>query len=117
MKVSDLEGQWLYYCLEEFMRRRRWHGEPIPDSVRRLSKRLEQEVIEASADEDETGRESAGLSPIGDSIGSVEAAAILGCSERWVRHIAADLDGIRIGHWWRFRRSVVEEYAQARRTA
>ncbi len=51
-----------------------------------------------------------------DPIGVREAADILGTSVQWVRRIAADLDGRRVGRDWIFQRSTVEEYAEARTT-
>lgn len=44
-----------------------------------------------------------------------QAAEILGCSPQWVRHIAADLDGQRVGRIWVFSRRSVADYAGARR--
>lgn len=49
-----------------------------------------------------------------DLIGVAEAADILGNSVQWVRRIAADLEGRRIGRDWIFQRRAVEEYAAGR---
>jgi hypothetical protein len=45
-------------------------------------------------------------------IDSDQAAAILGCTPRWVRHIHTDLDGVKIGRTWIFRRQTVTDYAE-----
>src|SRR5262245_24813481 len=47
-------------------------------------------------------------------IGVTEAAELLGCSERRVRQIAADLDGTKVGRAWLFSRVGVAEYVRAR---
>jgi hypothetical protein len=44
-------------------------------------------------------------------IDSDAAAAILGCTTRWVRHIRTDLDGRKIAGRWAFRRHTVVDYA------
>jgi hypothetical protein len=48
-------------------------------------------------------------------IDSDEAAAILCCTPRWVRHVHADLDGRKIAGRWAFRRHAVVEYAEERK--
>lgn len=50
-------------------------------------------------------------------IGTAEAARVLGCSQAYVRRIAATLDGHRIADCWIFDRRKVEDYAVHRRTA
>lgn len=49
-----------------------------------------------------------------DTIGTVEAASILGLSNRQVQRLAADLDGRFIGGCWCFDRLAVESYAHHR---
>jgi hypothetical protein len=43
-----------------------------------------------------------------------EAAEILHCTTRRVTQIHADLDGVKIGRTWIFRRQTVAEYADAK---
>ena len=52
-----------------------------------------------------------------DLIGTAQAASLLGCTERHVRRLRADLDGVRPsgGSAWVFSRHQVVRYAQARR--
>ena len=50
-----------------------------------------------------------------DLIDTTEAAEILNCSERRVRQIHNDLDGIDIGGRWIFKRQNVIDYADAKR--
>ena len=53
-----------------------------------------------------------------DLIGIAAAARILGVTQRHVRRIAADLDGVRIdGRFWIFDRQVVVAYASAKAAA
>jgi hypothetical protein len=52
-----------------------------------------------------------------DLVDTVAAAEILGCSSRWVRRIAADLDGQQCGRSWVFHRQSVTDYAEAKHTS
>jgi hypothetical protein len=47
-----------------------------------------------------------------DLIDTTAAAAILGCSTRWIREIRADIDGRKVGGRWVFPRQVVTQYAE-----
>jgi hypothetical protein len=49
-----------------------------------------------------------------DLIGSAEASLILHCTPRYIRKIAADLDGVKCGNRWLFKHRIVIEYAEAR---
>jgi hypothetical protein len=51
--------------------------------------------------------------PVGELIDTTEAAAILNCSERWVRdpRFREKLSGREIGGRWLFPRKIVVEYA------
>lgn len=111
MNLGGDDLRWTYYIIEEFMRRRRWSGTPIPDPARRLAERLKRE-IDTGTDEDPTDK-----ALTGDEIDTRQAAAILQCTEQWARRIARDLDGIRVGRTWVFSRRVVQEYVDARRAA
>jgi hypothetical protein len=106
MNLDPLEVRVAYHCAAEVMRRRRRTGEPIPPSLRELFARLDLEV-----------RTSPDPAPpeVPDPIGSTTAAGLLGCTVRWVQHIAADLDGQRVDGRWLFSRKAVAEYAEMRR--
>lgn len=110
MNLSDLEVKAAFHIADEFVRRRRARNLGIPDAVRRLYARLDY-AVRWGADPNDTPPATDG------DIGTAEAARILGCTERYVRMIAADLDGIRVGRTWVFNRSTVTEYAQARTAA
>lgn len=111
MNLSDIEIRAAFYALEEFQRRRRQYGMGIPVPVRRLHARLDRAVRGGVDQTDTPGRID------DDEIGTTEAAALLGCSQRHIRRMASDLDGIRIGRDWIFSRRRVIEYSEARTAA
>ena len=96
------------YAVRDLIARRRLAGAPVPPAVLDLWNTL------ASGGDSET--ESPTRATESDEmIGVAEAAAILGCSEQWVRRIHADLDGRKVGRRpWVFRRRAVEDYAEGR---
>lgn len=112
MRLNDIEVQADYFAVAGFIRHQRLAGRPVPDEVCRLFRRLELD-ISVGGSESECGEPELGA----DEIGTVEAAQILGCSERNVRLIAEDLEGRKIGRTWIFAKSVVQEYQEARRNA
>ncbi|WP_159842391.1 hypothetical protein [Nocardia sp. CY41] len=112
MNLSDTEVLAAYYALRDVIRTRRLYGVAIPSEVQRLYDRIDR-VIRGDVDQDDTPRDD-----ITDTeCGTAEAAVILGYSERYVRMIAASLDGIRVGRTWIFNRRTVQEYADARPAA
>ena len=50
----------------------------------------------------------------GERMGSAEAANLLGCSDRWVRGLAPELDGCKVAGRWSYDREAVVEYAARR---
>lgn len=103
--------QAMRYAVAEMVAMRRVRGLPIHKAV------LEAHyLLTASVSGSENSDESEELEP-GDLIGTKAAAEILGCSTRWVRAIAADLDGQWCGRQWVFRRRRVVEYAEAKGVA
>lgn len=99
------------YSVAELIRYRRLIGAPIPDWLRRLHDRLDAELRASVSDigpGSDTGEQHSRL------IGVTETAAILGCSTRHVRRLAADIDGQRAGRAWVFDRAIVTAYARAR---
>jgi len=68
----------------------------------------------AAGSENVTGSGQSDVGYMDVLIGSAEAASLLGCSDRWVREISADLDGRRYGRLHVFPRRAVEEYARAK---
>lgn len=99
------------YVAAEVIRNRRHFQQPIPAWLRGLDRRLDAELRASSAHGTETEAGQQNL----EMVGTAEAARILECSTRWVRRIAADLDGQRTGRDWIFRRATVTEYATARK--
>lgn len=107
-RLSTADLQTLYSLANEVQRYRRRFAVPIPDDLRRLAALL-WDMIESGPEDEPTH---------GDEIGTKDAAKILGCSDRHIRAIATDLDGVRVGRRsWCFSRRAVEEYARARRAA
>ncbi|MDQ1306113.1 MAG: hypothetical protein QG671_1945 [Actinomycetota bacterium] len=85
-----------------------YRGRELPDRLRRHIAELGSEVGTGSAAAQPHSKHD-------DLIGVATAASILGVSQRYVRRIAADLDGTRIdGRTWVFDRQVVAAYASAR---
>ncbi|WP_280186159.1 MULTISPECIES: helix-turn-helix domain-containing protein [Nocardia] len=107
MNLSAGDVEWLCYAVQHVIELRRRSGVPIPDRLRRLAERLFQE-LDLIADE-----QPVTPAPAEDQISAATAAQILGCSQQWVRRLAADLDGCQIGRTWVFSRRRVEEYAAA----
>ncbi|APE35911.1 hypothetical protein BOX37_20395 [Nocardia mangyaensis] len=110
MILGDGEVRAAYYCVAEFVHRRRRAGVPIPDAVRGLLGRLDWEI--------QIGPTGSAPAEAEDELIDVQqAAVILGRSDREIRRIARDLDGTRTTGSWVFRRRVIEEYAAARGVA
>lgn len=103
----------LRYVVGEMIRHRQHYGS-VPDVLQRMDMRL---AIELELLGSATGTSlTPGSSELkSESIGSVEAARILGCSQRRVRYIAKDLDGKLVGKSWTFDRSVVTDYSASRK--
>ncbi|MGV0618171.1 hypothetical protein ABQE58_25085 [Mycolicibacterium elephantis] len=96
------------YCVAEVVRRRLLGGQPVPAWLRSLHHHLTSSV--GGTDTAVPQRESS------EAIDTAEAARILGCSTRYIRRIAADLDGQHVAGRWIFHRHTVTEYAEAKRT-
>lgn len=96
------------YCVAETVRRRLLCGAPVPAWLRKLHQQLTSSVC--GTDSTVPQQESI------EAIDTDEAAKILGCSTRYIRRIASDLDGQRIAGRWIFNRATVTEYADAKRT-
>lgn len=101
----------LRYALAELVDRRALAGIRQEPQILEL---LAYTKTGGSASGTETCSGRAELETWEDLIGSVEAQSILGCSERWIRKIASDLDGIKCGNRWLFDRRTVVEYAEAK---
>lgn len=87
-----------------------YRGREIPERIRaHLDWLSSDHGTESSAREPHSNHDDL------DLIGVATAARILGVSQRYVRRIHADLDGVRIdGRFWIFDRAAVVAYAQAK---
>lgn len=110
--VSELK-QLLYCCAAED-RARKAGKPPGPQPwLSRLIRRLELDIA-TSADGSDVGcgsEESVEKAPIS----AEDAAGLLGCSTRYLRYIATDLDGVKVSGRWVFNEDIVREYAEERR--
>lgn len=109
MNLDPIEVHAAFHALGAFIRDRRRLGVGVPAPVQRLYERAARAHLQGADPADTPDPRIAD-----DEIGTAEAAAILAYSERYVRMIAADLDGIRVGRTWVFNRRTVTEYARAR---
>ena len=109
-RAVNLRGDqlsWVGYAVRDVVARRRLACEPIPRELLFLHAQLTSVVgTENDSEEIELGMD--------DLVDTVGAAEILGCSPRWARRIAADLDGQRFAGRWVFHRNAVTGYAKAR---
>lgn len=101
----------MLYGLGHFIRERNLAGRGVPGEVRAAHRWLT--TMSAIGHQSACGAEE---SEPDELIGVAEAALLLGYSERHVRRIQADLDGVRPnGRHLVFRRRSVIEYADARK--
>jgi hypothetical protein len=111
MHLTDDHARAARYCVSETVRRRLLAGIPVPAWLRTLDHHLARSV---DGPETEVVQQQSKLSD--QPIDTAEAAAIIGCTDRHIRRIAADLDGQRIAGRWIFHRPNVTDYAEARNT-
>jgi len=107
-----------YYLVSVGLRARRAGGAAVPRQYLQLQAVLAAAAAEVRASATRQ-RDVAPVAPQPhsareDTIGTVEAASILGLSNRQVQRLAADLDGRFIGGCWCFDRLAVESYAHHR---
>lgn len=107
MRLNEHQLRAARYCVAETVRRRLLAGAPVPAWLRSLNQHL------SSAYGTESEERQQQSEPM---IDTAEAAHILGCSTRYIRRIAADLDGEHIAGRWIFHRQNVTTYAEAKRT-
>lgn len=111
MNLTDDQVAWTLYALRDLISRRKLGGQPMNRELIALFNHLT-----TSANGSETSTARAQLEPQEDLIDTFEAAEILRCTPRWVTQIHADLDGVKIGRTWVFRRHTVTEYAEVKGT-
>lgn len=109
--VTDQQINLMVDIIRDLVAQRRLRNIPIPAQVLKLHHALTTSVDNVCGSETPTAEASLGHE---DLICSDEAAAILGCSLRWVTQIHADLDGRKVRRKWRFPRQHVIDYAAAR---
>lgn len=107
MNLDEHQVRAVRYCVGEVVRRRLLTGAPVPGWLRRLDHTLRMSAH---------GPETAAGQPESKSevVDSSEVAAILGCSTRHVRRLAADLDGQHVAGRWIFNRRNVIDYAEGK---
>lgn len=115
MNYSVTELKQILYCCAAEDRARKAGKPPGPQPwLSRLIRRLELDIA-TSADGSDIGcgrEESVEKAPIS----AAEAAALIGCSSRYLRYIAeADLGGVKVAGRWVFNEDMVREYAEERR--
>jgi hypothetical protein len=99
----------MLYALRDLISRRQLGGQPIRPELIALHHHLL-----TSVDGNETTAPSGQLTLDEELIDTYEAAEILRCSTRRVTQIHTDLDGVKIGRTWVFRRQTVADYAEAK---
>jgi hypothetical protein len=106
MNLTGDQVAWASYALRDLISRRRLGGHPIRPELIALFHYLD---TSADGSESTTAGEQLGSD---DLIDAFEAAEIMHRTPRWVTQIHADLDGVKIGRQWVFRRQTVAEYAE-----
>jgi hypothetical protein len=120
MNLTETQRQWAIYAVREVIALRRLGDRKIPPGVIALDRALwrgaEDELANAltSSDNGTACDRCREYWCPDDLIGPEEAAQILGCSARYVRKIASDLDGRLVGAMWVFHRPTVVAHAQAK---
>ena len=110
MRLDAQQVQLSAYAVTDLIARRGLAGQPIP---RQFFPFLDQLRASANGSKSVAAEGESETDKVGDRlIDSSEAAAILECSDRWIREITSDLDGEKVSGRWVFRRSAVIEYAQ-----
>lgn len=109
MRLSEDQVAAALYAVRDLISRRQLGGRPIPKAVLELHHALSEGSV--CGTEKCSGTEQLDVS---DTINAQTAASIIGCSDSFVRRIAADLDGWKVGRDWVFRRQVVVDYAEAK---
>ena len=102
------------YAVADTITRRKLAGRNTPAEVVALHRLLADTSRRAAASDRGTENIPRQQQLNDEHIDTTTAARILGCSTRWVRAIASDLDGQQVGGQWIFPRTVVAEYAEAR---
>lgn len=116
MTFTDRDVHTAYRCVSELRDTRLLHGHPIPrwmhDHYQRMKSGYHATLTAAACGTENTTDRT--QSDDGEIIGTQEASMILGCSTRRVRDLAADLDGVKVGRDWTFRRDAVENYREGK---
>ncbi|MGB3697858.1 MAG: hypothetical protein WBA05_10545 [Gordonia sp. (in: high G+C Gram-positive bacteria)] len=109
MMLTPDQANLLRYVVAEFVRRRLITGQPVPNQVRRL--------LTAASTAHGTPDDLRPTQSDTELIDSEQAAELLNCTPRYVRKIAADLDGQQVAGRWIFHRHNVTEYARNKKEA
>jgi Helix-turn-helix domain len=102
------------YCASAVIRDRQLRGQPVHDWLRRHLARCEAAVAMSRSGQEFEGAPSQ-LDDLEDLIDVRKVASMLGISKRQAQRLGRDLDGVRIGGRWVFRKATVREYMEAKR--
>lgn len=112
IRLDHDDVEWLLFCANEVLGRRRLAGVPIPSRLVTLAGRLDLHAV-MSRDGHENDCHDTG-SECEDLIGSAQAAQMLGVTSRHLRRLHADLDGRKLAGRWMFKAATINEYRTAK---
>lgn len=107
--LTATEARLVLYAVLDLIARRTLGNRPLPPGFGPLRDRL---LNSADGTKTCAPQSQSALSATEELIDTAEAAAILGCSDRWVRRIHVELGGRDIGRRHVFPRQTVVQYAQ-----
>lgn len=109
--LTQADIRWAYFAVRDLIARHELVRKPCPDGLLTVHRRLESSVRGTKTFAAQT---ESSLSTAGQLIDSTEAAAILNCSDRWVRdpRFRGRIGGRDVGGRWLYPRRTVVEYAK-----
>lgn len=109
--LTQEDIRWAYLAVRDLIARHELVRKPCPDGLLTVHDRLQSSVrgTKACAAQTESSR-----STTEELIDSTESAAILNCSDRWVRdpRFRSRIGGIEVGGRWLYPRRAVVGYAK-----
>lgn len=106
--LTIAEARWALNGVRDLIARHAHIKKPIPDELHAAHKQL---ATSAHGTKTCAQQQRSATSAADELIDTTTAAAILGCSDRWVRHIHTELGGRDIGGRYVFPRQTVVAYA------
>lgn len=105
MNLDPQQQALALYAVNDLVTQRLRNNNPLPPGMRRLHHDLETTSLRGTETVEQQQQWTSQ-----DFIDTAEAAAILGCTTRWVRKIRSDLDGHMFSGRWAFKRQHVIDY-------